>query len=788
MKLAKKIAVVLLALALLVSSSVLFASAEFTEDNIEDVLEYYCTSTFVLEDLNTADAQGVVEALEFSQHSVVADPDNGENFLWYIVPQDMRHANLVMPFAETPVDTLVLSTKVMLGAPDDDGDAQTVEKAPKLNFTVRTHEESGLYQTSAVLTIDCQAGEIRYFSYDSETGKIDKANVLELEPVYNSWYELDFVFDFSKSVYSFALKNGDDTVEISNIPVGSFAYASEVRMFLEESRLAKMWIDGIKLYEGSFIRDTDESGKNAKAIEYLKELNEFSKGNLDIATKLRIAEVYKILLIEKGFTPNEGIDDYDVVLALIEEDKAYINRAYMDAILAYVGAIDATKTYAERVEYLVTVDSYNSLLPTDEAEFLLLDGMDADSYALVNAARLALETERANLLNIETGSKAYIAKAGEYNASNKDYTYMTGFLRDLLAIEHVDISYPGVADVKAGTHTALDNKIKLIDSVVNSFVTRVDRMQQIVAAVPENEVCGDSFEELYYKLYNDYKDGDNVVKGAKSLYNGGVIYSGLDNSTYPGLSEKIGLYLAQFDYINARVASTERFLSAIRLAKSATQYNIILEKVEEAAKYIDDDLSEYTVEEKYEGVAQAKEDYLDLVQLLKDLENNSKKYVAEVEKVKAAMDKGYNALKAAVSAALAVKDKGDYTGMEGIKEANIALSNAQAVIECYEGYSKILIDSVAALQAQGLSISERRALIVAANDAKAESTDEITGVTDAKTKLDSAITKYNSDIAAANAAYGDAMVKGTAISSAVVPVSAAQKSYQVIAAIFKKEN
>ena len=63
MRFAKKIAVLILMAALLISSSAFFVSADFTEDNIEDVLEYYLTSVFVREDLNGLDAEGVYESL-----------------------------------------------------------------------------------------------------------------------------------------------------------------------------------------------------------------------------------------------------------------------------------------------------------------------------------------------------------------------------------------------------------------------------------------------------------------------------------------------------------------------------------------------------------------------------------------------------------------------------------------------------------------------------------------------------------------------------------------------------
>lgn len=787
MKFAKKLAVVLLMLALLVSSSAIFASAEFTEDNIEDVLEYYCTNVYVREDLNTLDAEGVHEALLYSSHEMVKDPKDEENSVWHIVPGDMRNANLVMNLGEQPVDKLVLSTKLMLGEPAADEDESTIEKAPKLNFNIRLHKENGLYDASSFFSFDCQSGKIIYYSYSEESGRLDTANVLEQAPVYGVWYELDFIFNFEKGSYGFTLKNGDNEISINDVSVGPFVATSELRMLLTESRKAQLWLDTIDLYEGSFLRDTTDAGKSATTVDYLKKLDALSKTDISLETKLRIAEVYRVLLIEKSFTPDTEIADYDEVVSLIDSDFAYINAAYKDAILYYSSQIDKTASYGERMEYLPFLDAQSARLPLDEAEFVLLPGLDADAFALVSASREDIEAERTDLEDIKTGSDAYIVKSATYDADNKDYAYMTEFLAGLSAIENVDITYPGVVDTKAAVEDKLDAKIKSIVDVVTKFITATDAMQVIISAVPEHGVCGDSFENLYYGLFLDKKDGDATVKGAQSLYNGGVLHEGLDNATYPGLSEKITLYLAEEDYINSRVLASETFITYVRLASSATQYNIILEKLQLAAKCIDDDLTEFTVEDKYEGVAEAKAQYAALVKKLADLEAAAKLYVAEAAKVEAAMNSGYNALKAALSKALELKKTGDVAGMTGVKEANIILANAEAVIESFEGFSKQLIDSVNALDAENLTLSQRRALINSASTAKAKSTDEIDGVADAKTKLDAQITKYNSDIAAANAAFESAMVTAVSVSVSVAPNDAAGKAQVAFVALFKKE-
>ena len=785
MRFAKKIAVLMLIAVLLISSSAFFTSADFTEDNIEDVLEYYLTSVFVREDLNALDAEGVHESLLYSTHQMVQDPKNSENSVWYIVPGDMRNANLTMGLGDELVGKLVLSTRLMLGAPLDDGDENTVENAPNLNFNITLHKANGLWDQSTFFAIDAKGGEIAYYSYNEQSGRLDKKNVLNVTPVYDSWYELDFVLNLEKGTYSFNLVNGETEIAIKDVSVGPFVKTSEVRMLLKESRRAQLWLDQIDLYEGSFLRDTSEAGKNATAIDYLKKLDALSKTDISLATRLRIAEVYKILLIENNFQPELGIDGYDEVLALIAEDIKYINRAYKDALVYYVSAIDTSKTYTERCQHLELLDGASALLPVAEEEFLLCPGMTGEDYATVTAERAKIEAERAALAALKQGSEAYIAKAGEYDDENKDYAYMKQYMSEIVAIENVDESYPGLKEAKAASYTLLSLKIAEIERICNDFIERVDRMNVIISAVPEHGVCGDSFEELYYTLYCDSTKDTNTVLGAESLYNGGVLFSGLDNATYPALTEKIALYLTEAAYIQSRVEASEAFITYVRLAKSATQYNIILDKIELAAKCIDDDLTEFTVEDKYKGVSEARADYAIILQRLKASEAAAKLYVAEAAKVSAAMDKGYNTLKAALASALLLKEDGDVAGMEGVKEANIILSEAEAIIKSYEGFSKTLIDAVTALDNEELSISERRAYITAANNAKAKSTDEISGVSDAKTKLTAAIAKYDADIAAANAAFVTELSNAVTVSVSVATHDTAPNAVLVFSELFK---
>jgi hypothetical protein len=777
MKLKKKIALIVLTLALLLSSTVIFASAEFTEDNIEDVLEYFLAPVFVRDELENDDAVGVEKYLDYAKLTV-------EDGVWHIVPNDMRNANLVMKLGDEPVGSVVLSTKIMLGAPITDDDEASLELAPKFNFHIRLHKENGLWDASTFFSFDAQNEKIIYRSYNEKSGRLDKENVLSIKPAYDSWYELDFVFNFENGTYSITLVNGDDTVEIKDIPVGPFVASSEMRMLLTESRKAQAYIDYIELYEGTFVREISDEAINDIAVDYIKKLDTLSKGPLPLATRLRIAEVYRIILIEKNFRPASHTEGYDEIIKIIENDLKYINVAYKDAIVEYAANIDKKADYSDRLDYLKQLDAASSLLPTELSAFIAVPGLTEADFTLVTNAREAIEIERTDLQEIKTASDEYILKTAEYDAANKDYAYMTAFLLDLTARENVDVSYPGVKEAKETVEDALDNKLKAIVDICQKFFAKVDAMDEIISAVPETGVCGDAFEELYYGLYCDSTSEGSTVLGAHSLYNGGVLYEGLDNSTYPGLNEKITKYLSESAYIESRVAASELFITYIRLAKSATQYKVILDKVQLAAKCIDDDLTEFTVEDKYIGVAEARADYALLLEKLAKIEASAKAYVLEANKVKTALTANYNVLKSAYKSAVALKAAGDVAGMEGVKEANIILAQADALLKKYENASQSLIVATDWLDDETLSLSERRAFINAALKSKADSTDDIDGVSEAKTKLDAAIKKYNDDVNSANGQITVAMDNAMNLASTVAPTSASLTAHDIFKKIF----
>ena len=153
---------------------------------------------------------------------------------------------------------------------------------------------------------------------------------------------------------------------------------------------------------------------------------------------------------------------------------------------------------------------------------------------------------------------------------------------------------------------------------------------------------------------------------------------------------------------------------------------------------------------------------------------NVQAYIAAVNAIKDAQN--FNAKKSAVAAAKALKAEGDISGVPGVTDANIALSNAETEVNCLEGYSLQLINAVKDLRS-AQTLGERRVLLKKAINAKDGAESTYDGVSAAKTELDAAVAQYNADVAALNSAFSGALESTATVVSAAAPVG------QVVAAV-----
>ena len=775
MKLVRKLAVLLITIAVLASALAVLvtASGEDKLSAVDSLLQYHCSTVYVDNDMSEAPTydENLFVALSNDETlTVVKDPKGTDNDTWHIVPEDMRNANIVVGFGEKQ-STVVFTTRVMFDEPTDDGDERTEEKAPTYQVFIKMNNSNGLTDTATLFEIDYKTAKIKYRYFNEQTGRLNAEALVDFAPEYNVWYDLDFVFNFESGSYSISVKSDNDEFE-ATASLGTFKSASEIRMLLSESRLAEFWCDYLEVYAGTFKRELDNV--NNKTAELLVAIDALTDTDLTLEEKVAVADAYRTVLIEKGFTPNDATPNLDEITAIIENDVKFMNATYFEAFSEYASKIDVAKSYYDRMDYVDFVNRFDSLLPDEKTEFEALAGIVAGNFERYEEAKALVAAEAELLLAIKNDSDSFIDEVSSFDKANTDFSYMTNVYETLKAFDKRDATYEGVIEASK-VYEALGTKIKAIEDTVTKLMQNVKAMADVVDAL-ETVQCGDAFETVYYTNYLT----------ALKLYNGGDIYEGFDNATYNGLTDSIAKFLSVEEYLLERVKLSREFITLINQAKNSTQYQYIKNKLDEAAPYIDGDIANKSVEPKYEGVSQAILDYNQFRQKLAEDKAASEAYVAEVAKI--ANANTYAAKKAAVAAALAKKAAGDILGLPGVKEANIALSNAQSEIDALTGYSATLIDCVEKLNAENnsLTVEERRELIVIASNAKDKSTEEISGVKEAKSGLESAISKYNSDIAAANAALEGAVVNASAACASGTSATSVQNVFEIIKALFSK--
>ncbi len=797
MKLVRRLALVILAVALLSTCLAVFAGAvgthgnEFGADNIEDVLEYHFNEVFIHDSMNSYDDlynnadDNVFLALDYTNSATVKDPlDSGNNVL-QIIPQTKRNANFIVSFGEAR-GSAVIATKVMFAAPVDDGDSATAEKAPTFNMFIKMTNDTGLSFSETFFAIDYKSNEILYRSYDEASGRLSTENKLEITPEENVWYDLEFIFDFEKGTYSISVKAGDNAPVTAVADLGEYASALETRMLVKDSMLATMWCDYLDVYEGTFRRALDDkSGETVKYIADLGNLAGYVANTADankqgtLESRVKIADVYSILYNLQGNPYGANLD------AVSAED--FINDTYIEALVTYSAAIDTSLDYYTRLDYTKHVSKFDNLLPADQTEFEALAGYTAGDFEAAVTARNALDEEISTLAAIKSDSDAFIEKVSKFDTESKDYAYMVSQYAALSVYEKRDRTYIGVSDAEL-VFTGLGVKIKAIETVSNNFIDNVFAMSAIYdPATADSIVCGAGFEVYYY---TNFKTADSLISDED------VLYAGLDNSTYQNkngdkLVDVIAVYKIHEAYIQSRIAISKDFIAIVEHAGLATTYLGVKDQITEALKYIDNDITDgFTVEEKYEGVLAAKDKLEKIQQRLEDEYGAAEDYIAAVNKINENMS--YSEMKSAIVAALALKSAANIIGLPDdlsaqVSTATVTLSNFQTKIETSEGYSKILIDSVAALDNSKLTMAERYDLLVSAKNASERSDDAITGVAAAKTKLEAKIKAYNNDVKSVNTALANATTNANAICSAGVAVKAVRDSYSVVAVVFKEQ-
>lgn len=826
MKAFRKILVGVMALAILVASFAFTASATTVAnaDGLEDVLEYhvnkdYLTETFsenetgdyALTDnewftfdkgnnINLAqvaeDGSDKVLVLTTKNNKKISYTSNFGEGVTGIVSSfrfntaDLEyyvrnHAQYQKNFAANPINGAKFSIVFNCGY----NNTAISTKAPAMQmFSINCHpaevkNEQGL---------NTPAGDGVYtFTYlnvaKNESGVLEynETAIEGFAPKLDTWYQIDLIFNFETHLYDLRIKSdaGEEKV-IEDLPLGDeLTDVKGVTLSIDDGHRngTVTKLDNLNIYEGTFIRNpADKDAKTASAVLNIKSLLEDSATATDL--KIRCADVLKAI-VDSGYVA--AGTDAEAVQAFLNKAKATeITKIYVEAFSTFANEIASVEGYYNRKDHVAKMVRFDEMFDaSNESGWSEYEGY-VDSYtALVKAAKAAYAAECDAIERTKSDSDAFVEMIAQYDPSNKNYNYIISQYEALSLFAERDVTYRYAKEHGESEKTHPYPTVQVAEDQFKLLVEKAGAINNILLQfrIYVNEMRGYDFVVVDKNGTTDFGGLYTSYTNAASYYNNGVFHTGLDNSTVSGLETDIDEYLEMEEYILARVEETEKFLYYVSLAKSSVNYLSILENLNEAQDYIDDNYETLTVEIEYAGVTDAISDYNSLREKLAANVSDSTVYIAAVAEIDLKAD--YNTLKAKALAAEKLQAKGAVMGIEGIKEANIKLSEALSIVAAKEGHSATLISAVSSLKEE-TNLAKRRELILTAKAHVADAEDQISGVSAAKTDLTAAIAEYDADVKAANDAFAGVTKNVCTLSSAAAPNDIVYKVIEIIKNLF----
>lgn len=624
-----------------------------------------------------------------------------------------------------------------------------------------------------ILEMNCHDSTDMYFSRYSDDG----ATKMSVKPALGTWYDIQVKLNFEKDVFSIEItpENGE-TVKSGELPLALVPDMKTVKLTIDDGKYTGTitWLDDFAVEEGTFSRVGQDV--EAEVSKRLIALDNLAKSeDTSISDKIRIAAVYSKLFNEIGYVEKDTTPNKDAITSIREGANSYIYSTYIDRFGFCVTNIP--DTYAERIKNTEEADvcsvffddDYFDGSKTDDEIKAKYTGISDEQIAAVKASKLALNKEIKALEDIKTVTGAFVNMMKDgYDSNNKNYVDMSGLYATILEV-FPDRDYTCVCTDASGYNTSraaedfaeLETKVKKIEEDASKFIANVAIMTQPSVA-----------SDVYYSAY--------VV--AKGIYGDGVIHSGLDNATYPGLLAAIEAYNAERPNAERIAKDSEDFIYIIDTASKSTYYITIKNEILKAALYIDDDKDNFNIEPSYPGVTEAKAVYDSILAKLQSDEANAAAYIQAVNAIASASN--YTQKRAAVDNAAALRVKGDVAGIAGIADANSIYEKAESEVRMLEGYSTALINAVNSLK-NATTLEARRAYILVANENKDKAEPLIAGVTEAKAALEAAIASYDADVAALNAAFVGAIKTAGSVSGSVSSSAVSYKNADVINAAVK---
>lgn len=721
MKVTKRIFITLLIVSVIVSALAFTAYASDGEDlNYDYVLEYY--EEPILFDYNFADEDVTYDLLMNNDDKdrittdLVADENApGGKYLSISIPaskafwEDITMKNNVYFNwnGETSIDDFILEMTVsgVRGSGED-------KQLPKIIVSVADAACESADVASdlgtTVIALDYRAGCFAYLKKTVNAGG-------EVSGVYTNteftltegaWYNVYVAYNSetaSATVTVTDVANNDNThtvydayvpySEIKNVRIGAHGTDGA------SARDSVMNFASIYALGGQYYRTLDELQSDVESA-LLDMYANFTSDEVSFSTKEYIAQIAAKLSSYGFATENEEVQAaYE---ELVNGVVYYANAK----LVSYSDAYKASSDYYEKRGFIDEALIYVSYLNTVDSEKI------TDEIAANMDAIMQLDSD---LQNAESGSKALVAAVGSNMSINyDDYVAVTNRYNQLHEYgQYADPTYEGTAEAFVFYSTLREAK-------------------------EEIETKGDKFIENVNVLNSgaDFNTRAQAFLLCKSNY--------CDNTTYPGIANALEIYNYHYENMNTQIEMAENFIKYVNKADYADYVSAKQENLDEAKKYIG-----CLTADPYEGVTEAKALYDKVKAEIEEQIKNAQLYVNAVN----ALDSlSGDALTAAIEEAVALKEKGDVLGVDGVADANIKLDKIISARELAVKYRDYFIELVASID-NASSAEELYQLLKAAKNAEKDADAAYQDVVDASAKLASAIADYNKQVSTANSEF-----------------------------------
>jgi len=765
MKITKRVLTVLLLSALLLSSLLFTVSAEETFkadgiNGIEDVLEYFEEEYYVYDDYEEG-----VWSKYYTENAlnseIVSDPKNSENNVLKVTgPAKHNKYNVAAP-TDKLLDTLVISFDIFY-----DGNMTGA-----YNVDLMMKNKAGLEDVTftTFLKFDSKNGKLMNSVFDPALNNGEGAYVLteytEFVPSVDTWHKVVMFFNTNTGVYSFKiLADGAENWHVSpdfTIDAASFSKV-ELKPYLEGRTLTdkiSLYLDNVRVYSGTFERYP--ARKTEIVNQTIKDLNAlYNSDGTDNLTKMRIASVFEKL--KSAYTTEEN-----EIASILEKATSYINLAYADELIKRAAAIDTTLPYHDRDDFVTEFFSYSEKMPSDD-ELGNADGFkeNAELVEAVKAARARFNEEKLACEKIKEDSVNFLLKMKDYDPLDFNYESINAFYSEIIVYTDADYTFKGVVE-SAGEYTmeqaeadysAFIERYARISALADAFIEGADMMLGAVEGVTNYVPGAEEYEIAFGALSEGFYTIDAVILSAES--NVIDLDAELDEASIPKFADRNAVYFAHKANILKNMQVCDSFVSVMAQATAASYYTAQVKYFEEAKLIYDsvDADGRPALRTMAYGVVESVENYLALEKYIAEAKVYAKQYIDAVEVVVATVENptaSFQSKLDVIAAAAELKEKGDVTGIEGVAKANSDFSKYKSLIESVVADSNKLVALIPQI-AGANTFLERRALLVEAAKAAANSEVTLEGVFDALVAFEQYKAAYENDVAAMNRTHDTA--------------------------------